>query len=262
MTGANRSKSSKQNKNKSPGLYKRKIITLASVVVVVVVLFVILNLYLESLLQISSSGEAKQQMQQYLSGKYSEDFNISKPNYENGGFGVTGSWRSEAHPISNQKLKFDVGCTPASDGTFGPSSCSDQYIAAIWSVQASKELEAIVKEVNASSSNGYKADSARAEIVLSEDLVDSVNKQSKYEDNKTKDKGFLYRLIIDAPNDSQKASYIFKIVEKLREEGVYSVDVNVNRNNNSKIRCEVFFNKNKLGSKDNIEECIVKTGRE
>ena len=111
MIGVNKSKSNKQNKNKPPVLYKRKIITLASVVVVVVILFVILNLYLDSLLQISSSGEAKQQMQQYLSGKYSEDFNISKPNYENGGFGVTGSWRSKAHPISNQKLKFDVGCT-------------------------------------------------------------------------------------------------------------------------------------------------------
>ena len=253
-------KSSKQNKNKSPGLYKRKIITLASVVVVVVVLFVILNLYLESLLQISSSGEAKQQMQQYLSGKYSEDFNISKPNYENGGFGVTGSWRSEAHPISNQKLKFDVGCTPASDGTFGPSSCSDQYIAAIWSVQASKELEAIVKEVNTSSSNGYKADSARAEIILSGKLVNSVNKQSKYEDNKTKDEGFLYRLIIDAPNDSQKASYIFKIVEKLREEGVYSVKINTNSKSRSTGRCTIFLDKKDLGSEKDLNDCINKIG--
>ena len=260
MTGVNRSKSSKQNKNKSPGLYKRKIITLASVVVVVVILFVILNLYLNSLLQISSSGEAKQQMQQYLSGKYSEDFNISKPDYENGGFGVTGSWRSEAHPISNQKLKFDVGCTPTSDGTFGPSSCSDQYIAAIWSVQASKELEAIVKEVNASSGNSYKADSARAEIVLSEDLVDSVNKQSKYEDNKTKDKGFLYRLIIDAPNDSQKASYIFKIVEKLREEGVYSVKINTNSKSRSTGRCTIFLDKKDLGSEKDLNDCINKIG--
>ena len=260
MTGANRSKSSKQNKNKSPGLYKRKIITLASVVVVVVVLFVILNLYLESLLQISSSGEAKQQMQQYLSGKYSEDFNISKPNYENGGFGVTGSWRSEAHPISNQKLKFDVGCTPSSDGTFGPSSCSDQYIAAIWSVQASKELEAIVKEVNASSSNGYKADSAQAEIILSGKLVNSVNKQSKYEDNKTKDEGFLYRLIIDAPNDSQKASYIFKIVEKLREEGVYSVKINTNSKSRSTGRCTIFLDKKDLGSEKDLNDCINKIG--
>ena len=259
MTGANRSKSSKQNKNKSPGLYKRKIITLASVVVVVVVLFVILNLYLESLLQISSSGEAKQQMQQYLSGKYSEDFNISKPNYENGGFGVTGSWRSEAHPISNQKLKFDVGCTPARDGTFSPSSCSDQYIAAIWSVQASKELEAIVKEVNANS-NGYKADSARAEIILSGDLVDSVNKQSKYEDNKTKDEGFLYRLIIDVPNDSQKASYIFKIVEKLREEGVYNVKINTNSKSRSTGRCAIFLDKKDLGSEKDLNDCINKIG--
>jgi len=260
MAGINKSKSSKQNKNKSPGPYKRKTITLASVVVIVVILFIILNLYLDSLLQISSSGEAKQQMQQYLSGKYSEDFNISKPNYENGGFGVTGSWRSEAHPISNQKLKFDVGCTPSSDGTFGPSSCSDQYIAAIWSVQASKELEAIVKEVNASSSNGYKADSSQAEIVLSEDLVDSVNKQSKYEDNKTKDKGFLYRLIIDAPNDSQKASYIFKIVEKLREEGVYSVKINTNSKSRSTGRCTIFLDKKDLGSEKDLNNCINKIG--
>lgn len=260
MAGINKSKSSKQNKNKSPGPYKRKTITLASVVVIVVILFIILNLYLDSLLQISSSGEAKQQMQQYLSGKYSEDFNISKPNYENGGFGVTGSWRSEAHPISNQKLKFDVGCTPSSDGTFGPSSCSDQYIAAIWSVQASKELEAIVKEVNASSSNGYKADSSQAEIVLSEDLVDSVNKQSKYEDNKTKDKGFLYRLIIDAPNDSQKASYIFKIVEKLREEGVYSVKINTNSKSRSTGRCTIFLDKKDLGSEKDLNGCINKIG--
>ena len=259
MTGVNRSKSSKQNKNKSPGLYKRKIITLASVVVVVVILFVILNLYLESLLQISSSGEAKQQMQQYLSGKYSEDFNISKPNYENGGFGVTGSWRSEAHPISNQKLKFDVGCTPASDGTFGPSSCSDQYIAAIWSVQASKELEAIIKEVN-NGSNGYKADSAQAEIILSGDLVDSVNKQSKYEDNKTKDEGFLYRLIIDAPNDKQKASYIFKIVEKLREEGIYNIKIDTNSKNRSTGRCTIFLDKKDLGSENSLDNCINKTG--
>lgn len=260
MTGVNKSKSSKQNKNKLPGLYKRKIITLASVVVVVIILFVILNLYLNSLLQISSPDKAKYQMQQYLSGKYSEDFNISKPNYENGGFGVTGSWRSEAHSISNQKLKFDVGCTPSSDGTFGPSSCSDQYIAAIWSVQASKELEAIVKEVNASSSNGYKADSSQAEIVLSEDLVDSVNKQSKYEDNKTKDKGFLYRLIIDAPNDSQKASYIFKIVEKLREEGIYSIKIDTNSKNRSTGRCTIFLDKKDLGSENSLDNCINKTG--
>lgn len=196
-------------------------------------------------------------MKRYLEDKYKEKFVVERPEHKNGGLGVRGIWTSRAYPVSNPKLKFDVDCN-----YLNPSDCSDQYIAAIWSVQASKELESIVKEVNASSSNGYKADSARAEIILSGNLVNSVNKQSKYEDNKTKDEGFLYRLIIDAPNDKQKASYIFKIVEKLREEGVYSVDVDVNRNNNSKIRCEIFFNKNKLGSKDNIEECIVKTGRE
>ena len=253
-------KSSKQSKNRLSVPHKKIAIVLSCVVGAVIILFVILMLYLNSLLQISSPDKAKYRMQQYLSSKYSEDFNINSPKYENGGFGIIGSWKSEAYPISNKQLKFHVGCVPSRDGTFSSSSCSDQYIAAIWSVQASKELEAIVKEVNASSSNGYKADSAQAEIILSGDLVDSVNKQSKYEDNKTKDRGFLYRLIIDAPNDSQKASYVFKIVERLRQEGVYSVDVDVNRNNNSKIRCEVFFNKNKLGNKDDIESCIVKTG--
>jgi len=141
-----------------------------------------------------------------------------------------------------------------------PSDCSDQYIAAIWSVQASRELESIVKEVN-TNSNGYKADSARAEIVLSEDLVDSVNKQSKYEDNKTKDEGFLYRLIIDAPNDSQKASYIFKIVEKLREEGVYSVKINTNSKSRSTGRYTIFLDKKDLGSEKDLNDCINKIGK-
>ena len=240
-------KVSKANENK---IYKLLII-LCSLVALIVAIAIVLHIKNENKISNAQSG-----MSEYLKNKYKEDFKVERPEHKHGGFGVNGIWMSQAYLVSNPKLKFDIDCS-----YLNPSDCSDQYIAAIWSVQASKELEAIVKEVNANS-NGYKADSARAEIVLSEDLVDSVNKQSKYEDNKTKDEGFLYRLIIDAPNDSQKASYIFKIVEKLREEGVYSVDVDVNRNNNSKIRCEIFFNKNKLGSKDKIEECIVKTGRE
>ena len=253
-------KSSKQSKNRPSVSHKKTAIILFCIVGAAIILFVILMLYLNSLLQISSPDKAKYRMQQYLSSKYSEDFNINSPKYENGGFGIIGSWKSEAYPISNQRLKFNVSCTPSRDGTFSPSSCSDQYIAAIWSVQASKELEAIVKEVNASSSNGYKADSSQAEIVLSEDLVDSVNKQSKYEDNKTKDKGFLYRLIIDAPNDSQKASYIFKIVEKLREEGVYSVKINTNSKSRSTGRCAIFLDKKDLRSEKDLNDCINKIG--
>ena len=240
-------KVSKANENK---IYKLLII-LCSLVALIVAIAIVLHIKNENKISNAQSG-----MSEYLKNKYKEDFKVERPEHKHGGFGVNGIWMSQAYLVSNPKLKFDIDCS-----YLNPSDCSDQYIAAIWSVQASRELESIIKEVNANS-NGYKADSAQAEIILSGDLVDSVNKQSKYEDNKTKDEGFLYRLIIDAPNDSQKASYIFKIVEKLREEGVYRVDVDVNRNNNSKIRCEIFFNKNKLGSKDNIEECIVKTGRE
>jgi len=252
-------KSSKQSKNRPSVSHKKTAIILFCIVGIVIILFVILMLYLNSLLQISSPDKAKYQMQQYLSSKYGEDFTINSPKYENGGFGIIGSWRSEAYSISNKRLKFRVSCVPSRDGTFSSSSCSDQYIAAIWSVQASRELESIIKEVNANS-NGYKADSARAEIVLSEDLVDSVNKQSKYEDNKTKDKGFLYRLIIDAPNDSQKASYIFKIVEKLREEGVYSVKINTNSKSRSTGRCTIFLDKKDLGSEKGLNDCINKIG--
>ncbi len=199
-------------------------------------------------------ANVKSSMSRYLKSKYSEDFNIERPEHKNSGFGVNGIWVSRAHPASNPNLKFDIDCA-----YLNPSDCSDQYIAAIWSVQAGDELESIVKEIDANS-NGYKADSVRAKIILSGDLVDSVNKQSKYKDNKIKDEGFLYRLVIDAPGDKQKASYIFKIVERLRQEGIYSIDVDVNRNNNSKIRCEVFFDKNKLGSSNDIESCIVNTG--
>jgi hypothetical protein len=238
----------KVSKTKKHKVYKL-LIALCSLVILIVAIAIVL--YIKNENKISN---AQSRMSEYLKNKYKEDFKVERPEHKHGGFGVNGIWMSQAYLASNPKLKFDIDCS-----YLNPSDCSDQYIAAIWSVQASKELESIIKEVNANS-NGYKADSARAEIVLSEDLVDSVNKQSKYEDNKTKDKGFLYRLIIDAPNDSQKSSYIFKIVEKLREEGVYSVDVDINRNNNSKIRCEVFFNKNKLGSKDDIESCIVKMG--
>ena len=239
-------KVSKANENK---IYKLLII-LCSLVILIIVIAIVLHIKNENKISNAQNG-----MSEYLKNKYKEDFKVERPEHKHGGFGVNGIWMSQAYLVSNPKLKFDIDCS-----YLNPSDCSDQYIAAIWSVQASKELEAIVKEVNASSSNGYKADSARAEIVLSEDLVDSVNKQSKYEDNKTKDKGFLYRLIIDAPNDSQKASYIFKIVEKLREEGVYSVKINTNSKSRSTGRCTIFLDKKDLGYEKDLNDCINKIG--
>ena len=225
------------------------LIVFCSLVILIIVIAIVLHIKNENKISNAQNG-----MSGYLKNKYKEDFKVERPEHKHGGFGVNGIWMSQAHLVSNPRLKFDINCN-----YLNPSDCSDQYIAAIWSVQASRELESIVKEVNANS-NGYKADSARAEIVLSEDLVDSVNKQSKYEDNKTKDKGFLYRLIIDAPNDSQKASYIFKIVEKLREEGVYSVKINTNSKSRSTGRCVIFLDKKDLGSEKDLNDCINKIG--
>lgn len=238
----------KVSKTKKHKVYKL-LIALCSLVILIVAIAIVLHIKNENKISNAQNG-----MSEYLKNKYNEDFKVERPEYKHGGFGVNGIWMSQAYLVSNPKLKFDIDCS-----YLNPSDCSDQYIAAIWSVQASRELESIIKEVNANS-NGYKADSARAEIVLSEDLVDSVNKQSKYEDNKTKDKGFLYRLIIDAPNDSQKASYIFKIVEKLREEGVYSVKINTNSKSRSTGRCTIFLDKKDLGSEKDLNDCINKIG--
>ena len=238
----------KVSKTKKHKVYKL-LIALCSLVILIVAIAIVLHIKNENKISNAQNG-----MSEYLKNKYNEDFKVERPEYKHGGFGVNGIWMSQAYLVSNPKLKFDIDCS-----YLNPSDCSDQYIAAIWSVQASRELESIVKEVN-TNSNGYKADSARAEIVLSEDLVDSVNKQSKYEDNKTKDKGFLYRLIIDAPNDSQKASYIFKIVEKLREEGVYSVKINANSKSRSTGRCTIFLDKKDLGSEKDLNDCINKIG--
>ena len=229
----------------------RLLTAICSMITLIIVIAIVLHVKNENKISNAQNG-----MSEYLKNKYKEDFKVERPEHKHGGFGVNGIWMSQAYLLSNPKLKFDIDCS-----YLNPSDCSDQYIAAIWSVQASKELESIVKEVNASSSNGYKADSARAEIVLSEDLVDSVNKQSKYEDNKTKDEGFLYRLIIDAPNDSQKASYIFKIVEKLREEGVYSVKINTNSKSRSTGRYTIFLDKKDLGSEKDLNDCINKIGK-
>mgnify|MGYP003562140956 FL=1 len=238
-------KVSKANENK---IYKLLII-LCSLVILIIVIAIVLHIKNENKISNAQNG-----MSEYLKNKYKEDFKVERPEHKHGGFGVNGIWMSQAYLVSNPKLKFDIDCS-----YLNPSDCSDQYIAAIWSVQASRELESIIKEVNANS-NGYKADSAQAEIILSGKLVNSVNKQSKYEDNKTKDEGFLYRLIIDAPNDSQKASYIFKIVEKLREEGVYSVKINTNSKSRSTGRCAIFLDKKDLRSEKDLNDCINKIG--
>lgn len=228
----------------------RLLTAICSMITLIIVIAIVLHVKNENKISNAQNG-----MSEYLKNKYKEDFKVERPEHKHGGFGVNGIWMSQAYLLSNPKLKFDIDCS-----YLNPSDCSDQYIAVIWSVQASKELESIVKEVNASSSNGYKADSARAEVILSGSLVDSVNKQSKYEENKTKDEGFLYRLIIDAPNDSQKTSYIFKIVEKLREEGIYSIKIDTNSKNRSTGRCTIFLDKKDLGSENNLDNCINKTG--
>ncbi len=202
-----------------------------------------------SLLNFSTVGRQRE-LASYLEKKYNEQFVVPEPKYKNGGFAVEGTWSTDfAHPRSNPDLKFHVGCN-----SYG---CSDQYVAALWSIQANGELQEIVSQVN-KEFPGYKADNARAEVILSGNLVDNVTKQSNYHSYKTSDSGFLLRLIINSPKSDKKSSYLFSIVGKLREKGIYSVDIDTNKNSGSGVRCEVFFSRKKRGSAENIEKCIIK----
>ena len=161
-----------------------------------------------SLLNFSTVGRQRE-LASYLEKKYNEQFVVPEPKYKNGGFAVEGTWSTDfAHPRSNPDLKFHVGCN-----SYG---CSDQYVAALWSIQANGELQEIVSQVN-KEFPGYKADNARAEVILSGNLVDNVTKQSNYHSYKTSDSGFLLRLIINSPKSDKKSSYLFSIVGKLRE---------------------------------------------
>lgn len=201
------------------------------------------------LLNVSTVGRQRE-LASYLEKKYNEQFVVPEPKYKNGGFAVEGTWSTDfAHPRSNPDLKFHVGCN-----SYG---CSDQYVAALWSIQANGELQEIVSRVN-KEFPGYKADNARAEVILSGNLVDNVTKQSNYHSYKTSDSGFLLRLIINSPKSDKKSSYLFSIVGKLREKGIYSVDIDTNKNSGSGVRCEVFFSRKKRGSAENIEKCIIK----
>lgn len=202
-----------------------------------------------SLLNFSTVGRQRE-LASYLEKKYNEQFVVPEPKYKNGGFAVEGTWSTDfAHPRSNPDLKFHVGCN-----SYG---CSDQYVAALWSIQANGELQEIVSQVNKEFSD-YKADNARAEIVLSGDLVDAVDKQSRYDEYKTNDNNFLFRLIIDAPTNYKKSSYIFRIIEKLRERGVTSIKIDTNKNYiaPNSTRCTLFLDKKEPRAIEDLETCL------
>lgn len=239
----------KKGKSKKASRLSGRFITLAMAIIFVIACpFVYF-----SILSYRNKQAAESKMATYLSKKYQEDFVVEKPECKGGGIGIECSWKSKAHPVSNPETKFNVSCV-FSD-TSSPSSCSDQYIAALWSVQASKELQEIISQVNREFPD-YKADSARAEIVLSGDLVDAVDKRSKYDEYKTNDKDIIHRILIESAKGESKPSYIFKVVEKLREKEIYYIELNVNKDRGVDQRCSLMFDKERSRSEEEIKRCI------
>lgn len=106
------------------------------------------------------------------------------------------------------------------------------------------------------------ADSFRAEIVLSGALVDAVDKRSGYDEHKINDSDFLFRVIVDAPKSSEKAEYLSKIIEGLRERGVTSVKLDVNKNyvTHDGTRCTMFFDKEESKGAEDLEKCLTTKG--
>lgn len=220
------------------------------IVIVIIAILLVIFCALALLFANKASWLVKPQIASYLSKKYQEDFIVKNPECRGGGLGVKCIWSTQAYPKSNDSLKFNVHCSPGN-----PSDCSDQYIAALWSVQASKELQEIIDQVNKEFPD-YKADSARAEIVLSGDLVDTVNRRSKYDEYKTNDKDVVHRILIESTRGESKSSYIFRIVEKLREKRIYYIELNVNKDVGVSQRCSLIFDKERPRSEQEIKRCI------
>lgn len=172
-----------------------------------------------SLLNVSTVGRQRE-LASYLEKKYNEQFVVPEPKYKNGGFAVEGTWSTDfAHPRSNPDLKFHVGCN-----SYG---CSDQYVAAIWSVQANKELAPVVASIYGNDPNVK----IRATIILSGDLVKTATKTTPtYDQAKTYEEGFNYEVAINTTNvDKRKllldANVAKKLVEYIKSQNIKSLSI-------------------------------------
>lgn len=245
----------KKGKSKKASRLSGRFITLAMTIIFVIACpFVYF-----SILSYRNKQAAESKMATYLSKKYQEDFVVEKPECKGGGIGIECSWKSKAHPVSNPETKFNVSCV-FSD-TPSPSSCSDQYVAALWSVQANKELGPIVKSIYGESQNIKM----KSKIVLSGDLVETATKTSPtYDQAKSYESGsgFHYKIEADMKEVSRdkfldESRKVSEVLFQLRALGVksLSLDANVDTDDGGKYFCSTSHYKNNNKFPDDINLC-------
>ena len=203
------------------------------------------------LLNVSTVGRQRE-LASYLEKKYNEQFVVPEPKYKNGGFAVEGTWSTDfAHPRSNPDLKFHVGCN-----SYG---CSDQYVAAIWSVQANKELAPIVASIYGNDPNVK----IKATIILSGDLARTATKTTPtYDQAKGYESGFHYKLevgIVGISRDGfwSEARKATEIRSQLQASGIksLSLDADVDVSDGTKYFCSTSHYENKNKFPYNINSC-------
>ena len=174
-----------------------------------------------SLIKSMSMTKEQAAMEQYLEEKYGQEFNVEKPKYEGGGFGVDGTWEATASPVTDKTLIFRVGATKNLD------YFSDQYVAAIWSREQAEKAQPAIKAIYGDNS-GTKV---TVRVIFSGDLEKEATLTSpSYEDAKRDyaERGFYYMYTIhtSSGNDiSTEAKKVYELIELARKDGIKKVGV-------------------------------------
>lgn len=200
-----------------------------------------------------ASGQAiiKQvEMTNYLQHKYSEKFVVSMPEYKNGGFAVEGIWKAQGYPVADPGLKFDVDSNSYGSG--------DQYVAAIWTREATPQFDKFVHSV-------FDDDSidAKLDIMLSDDLVEEATKTSpSLENARTMEHGFFYMVNIvrnngDLTNISKDSVHVSDLMHIIKNSGINSYGVKYTINTRSGITkyCGLATGDDALNARV-IENCV------
>ena len=217
MVGKSKSKSSKGGvKQFYLGLLYKILIAIAGLIALVAMMY-LLSVILPEI-------KVKSSITQYLKSKYNEEFVVEKPEYKNGGFGVKGIWVSRAYPANNPQLDFSINCSSTDT-----SDCSDQYVAALWSIQATEELKDLIDDINAD--NEDKINNAQIKITVTGDIENSVNKSSSYSEYKSSEDDIKHLVVLNVSSSSNERIAVVtdKVIKGLLEQDIKlnKIDINV-----------------------------------
>ena len=149
-------------------------------------------------------------MSEYLKNKYNEDFRVERPEYKHGGFGVSGSWKSHAYPISNPQLRFYIGCV---------EECNDEYLDLYFSRQEYDRLQSSMKAI------GVTDYSIR--LIIKDEVLSEITKSSSLGDVKRRYDP-IYKLsikIVEADNRDDITNKVASIIEEIYSQGVSKITI-------------------------------------